>query len=666
MHEGNFFEIKKNGATSPRETFLPVAPETTKESGSVVENFFEEQRQFLEWYAGDSSIRMRSSEGVQLPDGQPLTTFAIDLEAGVMYGHPKFFETELGYSPDKALFAYLHEFEHFRELRSLLSEREGRAIWQSHQKKIKDKQRYHILDNCFDDVKMNRTVVRRVPTLSPTRKKLYTENLFPERDLTTLPKHLQFAYILNCEQQETGERWQVADDVRAAMTTLEALRGKSGVPFIEYASSPNTPMSVRLRLQETIIEPVYDRFFVEDVAEKKSQEPKSVSEATENKAGGESGASQEGAGKPGGEKGEQGREIGVSTNPEDFFQDEYAEFFRRYRHATSEEKIDEAVAQEIKRQEAIEQKEGKSKIGEQTLEAYARTRGVNARDLQEYRHLVARLETLRSDESDDTVIEELRAIFRRIVTERKRMMPAPEYPLPEGDILSYPAEAVVRTRAGEAEPDVWENIETRERREKEIGNFDVILVGDVSISMQKDSKATEQRLAMTLILEALQEFIEELETLRPELRDNLSIRTGAFVFGSQSECLKPLSPELTEKERVAIYKRLGQSDGQSTKDFLVLEQLLGALTEEEIERIQAGKLKKLVLVMSDGESADVTRVQQVISKLREQGVTVIGIGITASGGAITTTYTPEAQLAKKASDLPYVLAELLKKHLADL
>ena len=151
----------------------PKAPDVSEERmpSERVGDFFLQYREFLEWYAGDASLQVKSSEGVMTADG-PLETFAINLEKGVLYGHPKFFEEKMGYSEGKALFAFLHELEHFRELTSLLREKGGGTIWRKHQQKIKGKRRYHILDNCFDDVKMKRSVVTRVPSLGETRKKL--------------------------------------------------------------------------------------------------------------------------------------------------------------------------------------------------------------------------------------------------------------------------------------------------------------------------------------------------------------------------------------------------------------------------------------------------------------------------------------------------------------
>ena len=163
-------EGKPPGEASP----LPPAPARAEEE--QVRDFFQAHRDFFVAYAGDSTVRVEKS-----PPG--LNTFAIDLEKGVLYGDPKYF-TERGYSEAKAFFAFLHEFEHFRELRDLLNEAGGERIWRAHQARLKKDRRVSLFDNCWDDVRMNRSVVSRAPSQEDTRADLYRENLFPERDLT--------------------------------------------------------------------------------------------------------------------------------------------------------------------------------------------------------------------------------------------------------------------------------------------------------------------------------------------------------------------------------------------------------------------------------------------------------------------------------------------------
>ena len=111
----------------------PVVPFPEKERREQIQGFFEEHSDFLRSYAGDSSIKVEPA-----PPG--LNTFAIDLEKGVLYGDPRFF-TEKGFSEQKGVFAFLHEFEHFRELRTLLAEKGGDKVWQRHTKRLKESRR---------------------------------------------------------------------------------------------------------------------------------------------------------------------------------------------------------------------------------------------------------------------------------------------------------------------------------------------------------------------------------------------------------------------------------------------------------------------------------------------------------------------------------------------
>ena len=57
------------------------------------------------------------------------------------------------------------------------------------------------------------------------------------------------------------------------------------------------------------------------------------------------------------------------------------------------------------------------------------------------------------------------------------------------------------------------------------------------------------------------------------LEYDLHVRTECWSFGDdeQVEMLKPLGREMTEKQRVHIYKTLADTPGDSAKDFSALE-----------------------------------------------------------------------------------------------
>lgn len=662
------------------------------EVGDPVIDFIERNKSALTQYAGDVSLSVRSAEGILTSEG-PLDTCAIDLEKGEYYLHRRFWDGAYGGSEEKLLFGAFHEIEHFRELRDLLREKDGLEVWRKLQKKKENRRRYHILDNSFGDVKVNNTVVSRVPVMAGAREGLYRDDLFSERDLTGLPKHLQFAHVLNCEMQVPGETWTVDPDVREAFEKLKAIHGrKSGRPILGYATRPDVSMRDRLAVQDALIEPVYEKFFEEDVRKKKEEQkgqessggsgepgenggdsrsdsttgkpdvepenkPQTSPESPSRSSDGNMGKNESIPGEPIGENGAN------PENPEDFFRKEYDEYFERYPETIPEADLNRAVEEEIERQ----QDEARRNAGADAFDAYARSRGVSPEDLRNYMQFRDSLERIVDPETNEPVVDEIRELFERIIAKRLKRMPEPKYSLPEGDELEFPAEAVVRTRAGESEPDVWSDTEFHEKEGNFVGDFDVILVGDTSTSMAENGgkKRDEQRKGLVLVMEALSEFSERLEKKRSRLRHDLHVRNGMWVFGSSAECVKPLSEELMEKDRVVLYKRLGSMSG-STKDFLVLEALVEALTEDEIDRMREGKLKKIVILMTDGDSDKVSRVQEELKKLRDAGVIVIGVGITADGKSAETTYAPNAMLCENAGDLAPVLAGLLKEHLRDL
>ncbi|KKW24712.1 MAG: hypothetical protein UY70_C0005G0035 [Candidatus Kaiserbacteria bacterium GW2011_GWB1_52_6] len=642
-------------------------PDTTPTSEEEMRAFFEEDRDFLRAYIGDDSIGIEPA-----PPGSSVKTLGIDLEKGKMYVNPDFF---MQMKHSKKPYVLFHEFEHFRELRDLLAEKSGDKVWRKHRDKVQVSKRYSILDNTWDDVRMNRGVDSRAPALKDAKEALYKEDLFPETDFTKLPKHLQFAYTLLRERMVPNEACTVAPDVRAEIDRLRGIKSKSGVPLLEYASRPDIPPSVRIALQDKYLDPVSKRFFDEDVEQKKKDQQQQGDQGQGEGTGEDDPKSgkdpkKQQAANGAGQKPEKGQK-GKGKNSEDQFKNEYAEYNEKNPDkALPAEDIDKAVKKYIE----AKQKTGTEKTEEEMLqEAYAREAGVSVEDLRTYQNFWSEVENIQNPETNERVLEELRAIFRKIIAERMAPRLRPKLPTTEGEILARPADAVAAIKAGIQEPAVWETVEVHEKLLERFGNFDVTLVGDRSGSMQESDsdgavKNVEQRKAIALTLEALTEFSRELDDVHRDLLYDLHVRTESWAFGGDKEIgiLKPLSETLTEKERVAVYKTLGDTHGDETKDFKALERIKDSIPEEDWQRIADKKLRKIIIVLSDGNSSDQTAAQKAAKELRDRGVIVVGVGITKSGAAITTTYAPDGRVCEKAGQLGTTLGNLLKEHLKDL
>ena len=233
-----------------------------------------------------------------------------------------------------------------------------------------------------------------------------------------------------------------------------------------------------------------------------------------------------------------------------------------------------------------------------------------------------------------------------------------------------PAAAVAEVRAGHRDPPVWMTYEPREELKAMFGAFDVTLVCDRSGSMDQSDgsavKKVEQQKAAALTLEALREFCDDLDEQRPDLLADLHVRSEAWGFGGPSEvgCLKALSEELTDRQRVAVFKELANAPGESTRDDLALEAILKSIPDEDFERIVKGELRKVVIVLTDGDSSNAEGVKKAIKALRDKGVIVTAIGITNAAHAALKLYKPDAHLAKTAAETGVavggVLTELIR------
>jgi len=611
--------------------------ESTNELVEKIEAFFSNNRKWIEHYAEDASFSIENGRTVGID------TFAIDLEKRIMYFDPKFW-VENGYKNEDAVFGTLHEMEHLRELLELLSKKGGERVLQRHRKSIKEDRSYSILDNCFDDIKMNRNVLDRAPALASVPERLYKEKLFPEDDMTKLPKHLQFSYAL-VRDSMIKENALISQDVREEIDKLRhfVLQNGEGLDLLNYYSSPERSMAERVEFQENVLRPILKRFKEEDKNNPDfEKKPKGKPKTSEE------------------DKKMEGKE--ESETGEGQF-DEYYEDYEKKNPKPKEfegDMLDEIV------QKIIEKVKNDMKSPKEIAEeAYAKKEGVTKEDLQRYREFKKELEEIIDPETNRQAMEEIRDELKRIVKERLRVKLKPKIPAEEGYRLVYPADAIVGVKSGELNPKVWETYQRRENKEQKVSKFDLHLVADCSGSMASNGKYLEQRKAVALTMEAIQELYEDLLLEEPDVESPLSIRNECLTFGSGVESVKPLGEGLTEKERVEMYKKLGETPG-STKDYLALEKILIDIDKKTEEEIVNGDRLKLVIVTTDGESDSPETLKEIIKKLRDKGVVVIGVGVTKDGQDTVLNYAPDGFLIENASMIAVIYKRILNKYLKDL
>lgn len=596
--------------------------------------FVERHREFFEHYAR-SGIKV-------LPAPKGLDTFAFDLNKNVIYFNDRFYR-ESGLSEDQTAFAVCHEIEHFLEKIEMLNEEMGDRKFDMYLDRIKRDRAFALVDNCVADIRENRAVVERNnQILREVERNLYKENLFKEIDLSK-PKHIQFAQAILAEHR-AQQTYEVSPEVRQKLDEFYALKDQDGERYIDIITHPGVPMSTRLELQDEFIMPIIEdlkKQDLEEAKEKRDQNKKENSGAGSNQVGDN-------------QNGE--------PDPNDVFAEDYKEAESRIPNAVPIEDIEKAFKVW---QESHKESEA-SKVDRQ----YAERLGVKKENLETYRKIVKSLEDVCDLQTNESVIDELEQLWRRIISKRRKQYQAPQYPLVEGEDLVDPAQLVADARAGNFESKAWESIEIKEKSGNLSGEVEVTLVCDKSDSMNSpSSKRLEQRRAVVLMMEMLSRFAQISDEEAVNLIKPLEVRSEVYAFEQDPEKdnkpLKKMSKELGEKERIEVMSAVSIAPGGTT-DFVPLETIDQGLTSEILQKIKDGELKKIVIVFTDGESNDKVRVQKVLISLRSKGVVAIGVGITESGKPALETYAPDARLAKVAEDLVKVLTELLKEHLSGL
>lgn len=612
--------------------------ETSKRAHAEAVEFVNSNRDLFEHYA-------RGAIAIEpAPEGLP--TFAFDLEKNTIFINSMFFE-DLGLSEEKTVFATLHEIEHLLEKLQILGETEGEKQFSHWFKKIKQSRAYALMDNCIADIRENRAVISKTnPGMGELEIKIYKDDLFPEIDLTDKPRHIQFCESLLRESRIPQEECAVAPEVRQNIEKMEKIAG-----LIEIMTDPDTPMSLRLRLQDKYILPVVEELLAKDIEERKKLESEKTGEGGETQASDASGDKSQEA------NGDEGEE----TDPNKIFASEYEEAEKKFPQAVPLEEVE----REFNKWKKAQHEKNSS---DQADEELARKIGVEKTYLQEYRKVVQELSAIVSPETDIGILEELRDLFNRIIAKRLKETLAPKYPVEEGDELVDPALLVSEVSAGNLQPKVWEDTKIVPKTGDRFGEVEITLVCDRSASMDEGQKASQQQKTAVLLMEVLKDFADICDEEKTNVDKPLEVRSEIYSFeNSETDKipLKKMSKELGEAERINIYKKLHHLPG-STTDFNCLEAIDANLNEESKAKINSGELKKIVFALTDGESDDPLRVQAVLRNLRQNGVIVVGIGMTDAGSAVLTTYAPVAQVVADVSKLPFVLADLLKEHLKDL
>lgn len=642
-----------------------MAEVAEQDSDSKLEasSFLRGEERILSDIAGDSGFTFKRG-----------SQWSINPETGQATYDPKFFEDK-GYSRAQAVFAAFHEIKcHFVETADLLASEQGEKAYQSLKRRTIKNPRVKLWENYRTDIKGNRAILNFAPALSREVETLYKDKLFPVTDFTASPSHLQLIDAIIRKSMVPGVEVKVSPEVEEAIKKLRNIKGRD---VIDLATDPDQDPLLALRLSQAFIEPVIEELYQKDLEDKKNKNnqkqkgDKKESQGTDNQGqqqeSGQSGESKDQDKKDGKSKEEpadnsnstksQGGEQTQQDENEsgEPFRQEYEKREEEHPSQMNKEDIEKKIKQ---RNEALDQSEREKR-------GYEKEHGVSKEDIDDYNREYKKVEPY---------IQQLRDVFVKIVQERKILKRRLGSLKEEGVMLDpgLVAQTYMDVKAGRENPKTMKDFEGYLLPDNIPSDFSLHLVADQSGSMGDSDKDVAQRQAAILIMEALREFSELAEDEEAGLIESLNIQTELRSFGVSegTRIYKPLSKELSEQQRVSYFKGLLQTTG-GTNDYDVLEEIFNE-TNEKIKsdsdygkKLKSGKLREIVVVLSDGESGSYDLVRKNLDKLRNLGVKAIGVGITEEGEAILETYAPDAKVCQKVSMLPPVMTDLLNEYLSE-
>ncbi len=568
--------------------------------------FFAEHLRAIADYAGQAGLTF-----------EPGDSWTFDMERRRGTFDPLFF-TKRGFGEAESMWAACHEIEHFLDW---LRDPEGYADLYGRTEK---ERRLDLLYHYMNDILVNREEDRRFPAHIETREYLYEDKLFPRIDYSGAPRHLQFITAILRESMLPREPVMVSPEVRNAIRTLRDIDGE-GTNLIDLVTDPTARPRERFGLIRDYIEPVYEKFFQEDVKERRNRQkerPDRESESTKEETpeggsrGTDKGYIQNDASKNRNRKTKRGKD--KPHDDEDYFSLEYDESKEKLPQVFSPREAREQIEKEMKRR-----REEDRSAEEVAKEQFRSEYGVSAEEVEDYSEEYKKI---------GPHIEPLRHVFERIISTRKGVKRRLKERTDEGVIIdpSLIAQAYIDAQSGILNSRTQLKIMRQEFDENKPKDFEFTLVCDLSGSMNENwpgGKSHEQKSSVVLIIEALDEFEKKLKEERLEQLVDLHVLTEVRGFHSEDEELKPLSDSIDFSTRVGISRRLDSCIGGRTADYKSLVKVAATIGHETKTRIKERDLKKVLILITDGGSDDVSLTREAKNRLAATGVIAKAIQI---------------------------------------
>ena len=659
----------------------PDAPADGQDEATIEpsekEVLIQRAREFIEQDV-DSYTALMGVSGITVAVGDG---WATDIKTGAVTVDPSFFVEE-GYRPEWSSYAIMHEVS--AHLRELITHSEMSGMILAFRGKSKAK---HLFHNIMSDIAGNKRIHHILPAQADVAKQLYSEKLFAEDDYSALPRHLQLMYKIIRQEMIPESETVVLPEVDEAIARLRHFGDEGDIDLIEFSTrvnkSPTEEMKpeVKFKLWIDRIYPEFEKLLEQDIAdpihkqnnannedEGEGQEQGQGQGEGQGEDEGEGQEQGQGQGQDEGEGQEQGQGQGEGEGEgegqkqgdgqgegEGGF-DEFYDDYERTKHASpiSHDDLDDITKQvkDIKREAA-------ATAAQNTPEARAK-QALQDRIGAEHtpRSYHNYINTIRAHNAE---IDEMAEFFRSLIDERLKQTRTLNKPAPQGPVLNPNTLAQTYTdlKTGVPQPpQAFLEYGVREAEREAEGSYDCFLVVDDSGSMEGE-KSKQARIAAMIFLEGLGAFERQIREQEEQQGIQLKwdVRSAVFTFGSTASEVKPIGPELTDKARLDVQKAISGGSG-STADYEALEAIRQQIEREIATNPSTKGRRRLVYVITDGQSDNQAELGNTLKRLQELGVEVVGIGIV--DGSVEAVYPKGSKTIADAKDLPQTLIDAME------
>ena len=586
--------------------------------------------------------------------------------------------------------AYLGSFEHCQEKAKKLAADYLRAHPGKASKEAVERFFYnemHTFYNCLDDIYVNDMVKKRVALFDEGDGaddiiSLYKKLNYEDPDLTKMPLHRQFVISLLRDSMVGKELgMSVVDErVEKALSTKRmglTIRGQVETKLKTRSGAACDPAE-RYKLIKTIIEPIYLQLLQEalDDKEKEDQEKQEKQDGEQGEQGEQSddkrdgeqnNQGEQGDGEQDGEQSDGEQDGGQTGDKQDdeqqgenngqqnsgskrqdggeqkkggggsdfdpFGDNDENSPSKRFRDALDKGDSQEEVIKEILEEFADKDKEDKMSPqerakhqAEKRKKYFDQEHNITPQEREQNDNICAEIAGARRDMRkfwESIIGKSLNLNPVRVGEQRRGRLDVGSF------IRRYPEVVEAERNQDLRSLSVYERTVLEHELVDSPERIEVSLVVDCSGSMGGAGEDAARRTA-ALLMYSLKDFNDELERTRSRTHSVLKTDSQVIVFGSTAKEVKPFAKGKGNAQADAdIIKSISTIDSSlgGTNDEEALLMIRDGVTGEQKKRIGEKKLKKIVFVITDGESQDPFASRAVMEELAGEGIIMVGFQI---------------------------------------